>query len=58
MSLVHDEQRRLALTAWEISNLIGLLSFPKLMDMLVSQDRWVSISTGWAPVNNLSLSLP
>lgn len=55
MTLVHDEQSWLALTAWEISNLIGLLSFPKLMDMLVSQDHWVSISTGWAPVNNLSL---
>lgn len=54
MSLQHDEQRWLALTAWKISNLIGLLGFPKLMDMLVSQDHWVSVSTGWAPVNNLS----
>lgn len=55
MTLVHDEQCWLGLTAWEISNLIGLLSFPELMDMVVSQDHWVSISAGWAPVNNLSL---
>lgn len=54
--IVHDKQYWLALTAWEISNLIGLLSFSELMDMVVSQDHWVSISAGWAPVNNLSLS--
>lgn len=39
MSLLHDEHHRLALTALKISNLIGLLGFLKLMDMLVSQDH-------------------
>lgn len=39
MSLSDDEHHRLALTASKISTLIGLLGFPKLMDMLVSQDH-------------------
>lgn len=53
MSLLDDEHYQLALTAWKISTLIRLPGFPKLMDMLVSQDHWAPVSTGWAPVNNL-----